>query len=668
VVKPEDIDYPWEQIPTDSTGAPIKDEPLFEDDETMPDAPDPVLSVSLPELEDELIKYKISELPKTNKTIMYNLDGSSPISGPTPREEGLTVGPNTLFQEICPDTYSRRYATYNSAMSASGGTGVFGEPASATHLFWWSTNFASSFTEETYGTYTSKNAASNRSTLILCGAACWKATGLLDNTTKTEIWVKWGYGPGVTATTPYMQFLDKNEAGDDVVFNFELAVPFEGGKVNVAGLNLLIAINCPYNGCFFYMDLRKKTIIFQIMDGAKTGPKSIAPRDWIADPNPKDETPDDEDDTDDDDDEEDVAAQVQAAVNAALAAAAITQEQALSVQAASAAADKAQALASQQEALTTQLNAAVNAAIAAGQLSQQQAVAAQKAADDYAQSTALSAQAAADASQMAQAVASAVAAQAAKDATQQQAAVAAQAAADASAQQAAVASAVAAQAAKDATALQAAVKAQSDRDAAAYTLPAFAGSLNVSVGSSYTGSQFSIVASLAGMDYSHAWLKALDGYDQTAYTGNNDLFSTLAGAQANSKAAVGIVICGNSSSWYGVTAIQSFKVVSSSSIYSGWLRKGSPTQLVGWVIKATPTGSTTVGYALVVTGYGFTSLSPTAKSGMSGSTTYNLTTKNVQAEILANMFPVDGISGVNLGFIYDASVGTYGQVTWISQI
>jgi hypothetical protein len=665
VVKPEDIEYPWEQVPTDSSGAPIKDEPLFEDDETMPDAPDPVLSVSLPELEDELIKYKISELPKTNKTIMYNLDGSSPISGPTPREEGLTVGPNTLFQEICPDTYSRRYATYNSAMSASGGTGVFGEPASATHLFWWSTNFASSFTEETYGTYTSKNAASNRSTLILCGAACWKATGLLDNTTKTEIWVKWGYGPGVTATTPYMQFLDKNEAGDDVVFNFELAVPFEGGKVNVAGLNLLIAINCPYNGCFFYMDLRKKTIIFQIMDGAKTGPKSIGPRDWIADPNPKDETPDDEDDTDDDDEEEDVAAQVQAAVNAALAAAAITQEQALSVQAASAAADKAQALASQQEALTVQLNAAVNAAIAAGQLSQQQAVAAQKAADDYAQSTALSAQAAADASQMAQAVASAVAAQAAKDATQQQAAVAAQAAADASAQQAAVASAVAAQAAKDATALQAAVKAQADRDAAAVAkLPKFTNAVSVTPGSSYTGQVFQVRTSTSTLDYSRVWIGALYGLSWgSSLTNTMTGLSTQAAVQVSPQTFA--LYSTANKAWYSASSTATYSSDATVNYYSGWIRPGTVTQMCGYVLNTGTTSSPV--WTLFTTSFGYTSVSPVAASGASGAlNNYTLTSSNTQAEIVANMSMVSQSTG--FGFIYDASVGTYGQVTWISLV
>jgi len=88
-------------------------------------------------------------------------------------------------------------------------------------------------------------------------------------------------------------------------------------------------------------------------------------------------------------------------------------------------------------------------------------------------------------------------------------------------------------------------------------------------------------------------------------------------------------------------------------VFSGWIRTGTPYQLVGWLGGGSYLGVTT---------YGFTSLAPSAS--ITGSSGFNLATANTQAEIL-NRMPTG--SGANIGFIYDASVGTYGRVTWISQ-
>ena len=360
-----------------------------------------------------------------------------------------------------------------------------------------------------------------------------------------------------------------------------------------------------------------------------------------------------------------VNAQIQAAVSAALASAAISQQQALDAYAAQAAADKAQALAAQQQLLTAQLNAAVASAIAAGNLSQQQAVAAQAAADQAAQSAALSAQASQDAAALQQAVANAVAAQAAKDATQQAAAVAAQKAADASAQQAAVNAQLLADSQAQQVAVANAIATQAARDQKLYTMPVFTTALGVGIGSKYTGTAFTINSSFSGMDYSHVWLKAFTGFADYART-NGQSFTSQSAAQASSG---GILLNDTNSStnpWWSYTAITQFGQTGSNiSIYSGWLRAGTPTQIVGWVVSAVASGSSTLQTTLITTGYGFTSLSPTARSGMSNSTTYNLTSNNIQAEILANIT----LNGINyVGFIYDASIGSYGQVTWISQI
>lgn len=360
---------------------------------------------------------------------------------------------------------------------------------------------------------------------------------------------------------------------------------------------------------------------------------------------------------------DDVSAQINAAVSAALSSAAITQQQALLAQQAASDADKSQALAAQQQLLTAQLNAAVASAIAAGKLSQQQAVAAQKAADDAATGAALAADDAQDAATLAQAVATAVANQAATDATQKQAAVDAQKAADASAQQAAVNAQYLADSLAQQRAVADAIAAQAARDQKLYTMPAFTPRVGVTVGGSYSGPTFFTNSSLSGMDYSHTWLTAFGGFVVTGYTGQIGGFSTQPPIQVSGQ-ALGLYDS-SSKLYYSYTGNSTYAANATCSMISGWLRAGISTQIVGWVVNATPSGSSTLQPTLVTTGYGFTSLSPTARSGSTNSSTYNLTSSNVQSEILANLT----MNGLNyIGFIYDASIGSYGQVTWISQI
>lgn len=370
----------------------------------------------------------------------------------------------------------------------------------------------------------------------------------------------------------------------------------------------------------------------------------------------------------------DLAAQTKA-VNAALASGAISQQQALAAQAATYSAAQATAVAQQASADATAQAQAVAAAQAAGQSSQQQAVAAQAAADAAAQSTALAAQSAADAAAQSKAVASAVAAQAATDSTQQAAAVAAQAASDAAAQKAAVAAAVAQQSAADATALSNAVAAQQSKDATtqatavakAYTglpqasllnaLPVFQNNVAVTVSS--TAAWSDNVTTPYSLDYAHVWLQAFSGFDVNAYSQIGSGQNTLAAAQVSP----GAVILYNTSSYCNMNYITTYVVHSGSSIYSGWLRAGSSTQMCGWIVYST------TGVYLVCTSYGFTSQSP--RGGPNSSPSYTLTTSNTQSEILSLMssknMGTTNYPGAR-GFIYDASVGNYGQVTWLSQI
>lgn len=174
--------------------------------------------------------------------------------------------------------------------------------------------------------------------------------------------------------------------------------------------------------------------------------------------------------------------------------------------------------------------------------------------------------------------------------------------------------------------------------------------------------------SLAGMDYGRVWLKAFGGFDQGGGQPQTGAAQTLAAVQVSPAALVvsnpGVPI------FVGFTGVPVTYAASSGIVwYSGWLRAGWKTQMVGWVIN---TGNQSApAWTLVITPYSMTSLStPVRDSGYStpASTTYTLTTGNVQAEILSKMYMSSTTGPQVLGFIYDASVGSYGQVTWIAQI
>ncbi|MGI4816830.1 MAG: hypothetical protein ACRYE7_02490 [Janthinobacterium lividum] len=362
----------------------------------------------------------------------------------------------------------------------------------------------------------------------------------------------------------------------------------------------------------------------------------------------------------------DSIAQTQA-VNAALAASAITQQQAVAAQAASDAALQAIAVANQKVADATALANAVSAAVAAGSLSQTQAVAAQAAADAAVQATALAAAATSAASAQQSAIASALAAQAATNVTQQAAAVAAQKTADATAQQAAVAAQAASDAMAQSTAVANAIAAQAAKDAVWVARgPKFTNGV-VTIGSNYSGVGFASNPSLTGMDYTHVWLQAFVGFQQNGYgsiTANS--VSTLAAAQVSGTG----VIQYSAGPYYGFNNVNLWTTGSATlTWFSGWLRVGSVYQTVGWILNTGTAASPT--WNLVTTGYGYTSLAPPVQNGGSpASTTYVLTTSSPQSEILSQMkvSTTSGSAPAFVGFIYDGSVGSYGQVTWISQI
>jgi hypothetical protein len=345
----------------------------------------------------------------------------------------------------------------------------------------------------------------------------------------------------------------------------------------------------------------------------------------------------------------------------ALASAAITQQQALTAQKAADDADKAQALAAQQASFAQTLSDAVAAAVAAGNLSQQQAVAAQAAADAAVQSTALAAQATAYSASEAQSVAYAVQSQQFMDSAAQADALAQQAIANRTAQNAAVAAAVAAQSASDASALATALAAQIAADRLKW-LPSFYNTNNLSMPVAVGGQTFTVDKTVSAMDYNHVWVVALQGLDVTTYTGVSGASgSTLAAGQVSPTR----MVLYNTSSYNGMSEIQAFLPRAGAQIYSGWLRPGTAAQRVGWVVNVGTTS--TPSWSLYVTPYGYTSASPTARYPTTLAQTYALTTADAQAEVVGKM-AVSTNTVFYLGFIFDASVGNFGQVTWISQI
>jgi hypothetical protein len=161
--------------------------------------------------------------------------------------------------------------------------------------------------------------------------------------------------------------------------------------------------------------------------------------------------------------------------------------------------------------------------------------------------------------------------------------------------------------------------------------------------------------SLSGIDRSHTWLSFGNGADGVGFDGGGGTDTTntnLADAQANTNTY--FAIQGDSGTVYGKSAGSTVNT-GDGKLFSGWLRTGTSKQCVGFVIVGGNNGT------LHVSSYGVSSVAPVAK--IASSSTYALKTANAQTEILSQM-PISS----NLGFMYDASIGTYGQVTWLSQI
>lgn len=171
---------------------------------------------------------------------------------------------------------------------------------------------------------------------------------------------------------------------------------------------------------------------------------------------------------------------------------------------------------------------------------------------------------------------------------------------------------------------------------------------------------FSMRTSLAGMDYSRPWLKAFVGYAAAASSGQQPNQASQAGSRVSPASLILADL--STPSYIGYGNVSQFTGNATwATWFSGWLRTGTPTQMVGWLLN---TGAPSAA-GFVATPYGFTSLSPTANRVGFGEK-YLLTSTNIQAEILSMLY-VGGSVGA-MGFIYDASVGAYGEVTWLSMI
>lgn len=90
-------------------------------------------------------------------------------------------------------------------------------------------------------------------------------------------------------------------------------------------------------------------------------------------------------------------------------------------------------------------------------------------------------------------------------------------------------------------------------------------------------------------------------------------------------------------------------------IYSGWARPGTPNQMVGFISEAR---------YVVCTPYGVTSVAPLCKVG--GETSFLAASSDVMKEICGR-WTTNASTSFQAGFIYDASIGNYGKVTWLSQ-
>lgn len=190
-------------------------------------------------------------------------------------------------------------------------------------------------------------------------------------------------------------------------------------------------------------------------------------------------------------------------------------------------------------------------------------------------------------------------------------------------------------------------------------LPAFSWSSPEPHGRKYVGPGFTVDTSVASKDLQRVWPQAFAGLNQAGMIGDYTEHRSLAEAQARRP----ITLMEDTGNFYAFSRVTHWRPGDSCRTYSAYLRPGKSTQLVGWLVRWYQSDQP----RRIVTGYGWTSDAPVANSGMSGNgSTYDLTTPNVQQEIQDVMLLPGGAD--TLGFVYDASIGQYGRVTWISQI
>lgn len=166
-------------------------------------------------------------------------------------------------------------------------------------------------------------------------------------------------------------------------------------------------------------------------------------------------------------------------------------------------------------------------------------------------------------------------------------------------------------------------------------------------------------SSTAGIDRAHTWIQFDTGYD----LGNGTVsaqYSTQADAQADTSAVLVSYNTANGK-YNAISSIQDTLPRTSVTMWSPYLAQGTSAQLVGYIL---PTyGAST--FTLRCTSYGWRSVAPRATAGSANASTYMLTSASAQAEIISCFPATVGWQG---GFVYDASIGSYGQVTWLSQL
>ena len=145
------------------------------------------------------------------------------------------------------------------------------------------------------------------------------------------------------------------------------------------------------------------------------------------------------------------------------------------------------------------------------------------------------------------------------------------------------------------------------------------------------------------------WRNVLTDY---AGVSTGSALESLSAAQAQSSTTL-LFKTASDPRYFQTNLSAAFTSSSGAKIYSGLIRNGNPTQMVCYAHRR-------LFFSL---GYGTTSVAPTA--AVAGKYTYLLTTDNVQQEILSKM---PAIANISIGFIYDASVGDFGEVTWLSQL